>query len=243
MPVATLRSNGAGGVILYYVHTDHLNTPRLVTDTANNIRWRWDSDPFGTTLPDENPSGLGLFTYNLRFPGQQYDSVVGLNYNYFRDYDLGTGRYLQSDPIGLGGGLNTYLYVRANSIGHSDPLGLQTVVLPWGAGLSQSVRPFTGTIDWGMPYVESGQLTWPPDPNGCDPCKGIYNKWQEHEKKLAAYKDNPLAWDNKLLLQMALIANRSDWFISIYERRIKRLRHVADEYKKQYDECSRRYGA
>jgi RHS repeat-associated protein len=124
MPVATLRPNGSGGVILYYVHTDHLNTPRLVTDTSNNIRWRWDSDPFGTTAPDENPSSLGVFTYNLRFPGQQYDSVAGLNYNYYRDLDPATGRYVQSDPIGLFGGLNTYSYVDGNPLSALDPLGL-----------------------------------------------------------------------------------------------------------------------
>ena len=56
IPVATLRPNGSGGVILYYVHADQLNTPRLVTDTSNNIRWRWESDPFGTSMPNENPA-------------------------------------------------------------------------------------------------------------------------------------------------------------------------------------------
>jgi RHS repeat-associated protein len=124
LPVATLRPNGSGGVDLFYVHADHLNTPRLVTDTSNNIRWRWDSDPFGTTAPNQNPSALGLFEYNLRFPGQQYDAVVGLNYNYFRDYDPATGRYAQSDPIGLAGGLNTYGYVGGNPVEDADPLGL-----------------------------------------------------------------------------------------------------------------------
>ena len=122
-PVATLRPNGSGGVILYYVHADQLNTPRLVTDTSNNIRWRWDSDPFGTTIPNENPSSLGMFQFNLRFPGQQYDAVVGLHYNYFRDYDPATGRYVQSDPIGLWGGLNTYDYANENPISFFDRRG------------------------------------------------------------------------------------------------------------------------
>jgi RHS repeat-associated protein len=125
IPVATLRSNGSGGVIVYYVHADHLNTPRLVTDTSNNIRWRWDSDPFGTTIPNENPSGLGLLAYNLRFPGQQYDAVVGLHYNYFRDYDPAIGRYVESDPIGLAGGLNTFAYVDNEPTGAIDLLGLK----------------------------------------------------------------------------------------------------------------------
>jgi RHS repeat-associated protein len=124
IPVATLRPNGSGGVIVYYVHADHLNTPRLVTDTSNNLRWKWDSDPFGATQPNENPASLGAFTYNLRFPGQQYDAVVGLHYNYFRDYDPASGRYSQSDPIGLGGGINTYGYVSANPVMSIDPRGL-----------------------------------------------------------------------------------------------------------------------
>jgi RHS repeat-associated protein len=124
IPVATLRPNGSGGVDLYYVHADHLNTPRLVTDTANNIRWRWDSDPFGTTSANDNPSGLGTFEYNLRFPGQQYDQVVGLHYNYFRDYDSASGKYVKSDPIGLHGGVNTYAYVQGDPIRKIDPKGL-----------------------------------------------------------------------------------------------------------------------
>jgi RHS repeat-associated protein len=124
MPVATLRPNGSGGVEVFYVHVDHLKTPRLITDTANNIRWRWDSDPFGTTAPNENPSSLGSFVYNLRFPGQQYDGVVGLHYNYFRDYDPASGQYTQSDPIGLGGGLNTFSYGESDAISSTDPFGL-----------------------------------------------------------------------------------------------------------------------
>jgi RHS repeat-associated protein len=124
MPVATLRPDGSGGVILYYVHADHLNTPRLVTDTSNNIRWRWESDAFGASAPNENPAGVGLFEYNLRFPGQQYDAVVGLHYNYFRDYDSYSGRYLQSDLIGLSGGPNTFAYSGSDPNGSIDSLGL-----------------------------------------------------------------------------------------------------------------------
>jgi RHS repeat-associated protein len=67
----------------------------------------------------------GLVNFNLRFPGQYYDQETGLNYNYRRDgYDSATGRYTQSDPIGLKGGLNTYLYADANPLSIIDPLGL-----------------------------------------------------------------------------------------------------------------------
>jgi RHS repeat-associated protein len=128
VPVATLQPNGTG-ISVYYIHTDHLNTPRRITSPSNNaIVWRWDSEPFGTAAANQNPSGSGMpFVYNLRFPGQYYDAETGLNYNYHRDYDPGTGRYIQSDPLGLRGGVNTYAYVRGNPISLIDPWGLA----PW----------------------------------------------------------------------------------------------------------------
>jgi RHS repeat-associated protein len=59
------------------------------------------------------------------FPGQYYDQETGLHYNYFRYYDPSTGRYITSDPIGLDGGLNTYLYANANPTNGVDPNGLR----------------------------------------------------------------------------------------------------------------------
>lgn len=62
--------------------------------------------------------------YNMRFPGQYYQAETGLNYNYFRDYDPATGRYVESDPIGLKAGVNTYSYASNNPVSRRDPLGL-----------------------------------------------------------------------------------------------------------------------
>lgn len=124
IPVATLRPK-TGGVDIFYGHTDHLNTPRKITRPSDNkLRWQWEPDPFGTNLPNENPQALGIFKYHLRFPGQLYDAHAGLNYNYFRDYDPAIGRYVQSDPIGLLGGVNTYAYVLNNPLHYTDPTGL-----------------------------------------------------------------------------------------------------------------------
>ena len=121
--MATLRPGTPIGI--FYVHTDHLNTPRRVTQpSGNQLRWTWEADPFGTATPNQNPASLGTFKYNLRFPGQIYDSHGGLMQNTFRDYDPAIGRYVESDPIGLGGGVNTYAYVAGNPLSFSDAKGL-----------------------------------------------------------------------------------------------------------------------
>lgn len=108
-------------VQVYYIHADHLNTPRIIVDSSNTPVWQWHNrNAFGDNLPDENPDS-NLFEYNLRFAEQYFDTETGLHYNYFRDYEPQTGRYLSSDPIGLAGGLNTYGYAPSYSLGFCHP--------------------------------------------------------------------------------------------------------------------------
>jgi RHS repeat-associated protein len=116
-------------VDIFYVHTDHLNTPRAVTRPSDNlVMWTWYSDPFGTDAANENPAGAGTFAYNLRLPGQVFDGQAGLHDNGFRAYDPATGRYVESDPIGLyGGSYSTYSYTNDDPVMWSDPYGLT----PW----------------------------------------------------------------------------------------------------------------
>ncbi|MDD2777109.1 MAG: hypothetical protein PHU06_14250 [Gallionella sp.] len=109
----------------YYIHSDHLDSPRSITNTAGQEVWRWDNtDPFGNNIANENPANQGAFTFNLRFPGQYFDRETGLHYNVNRDYNPATGRYVQSDPIGLMGGINTFGYVKGNPLRWIDPFGL-----------------------------------------------------------------------------------------------------------------------
>jgi RHS repeat-associated protein len=118
---------------VYYIHPDHLGTPRFIADETQKIVWRWDQqEPFGATPPNDDPDADGVkFDFPLRFPGQYFDRETNLAYNVMRDYDTGIGRYVQSDPIGLDGGLNTYSYVGNNPISYADPDGLTTCDGKW----------------------------------------------------------------------------------------------------------------
>ena len=116
---------------VYYLHADHLDTPRLLTNSSAQTVWRTRTETFGKAIVEADPDGNSVpITLNLRFPGQYFDLESGLHYNYFRDYDPATGRYPQSDPIGLAGGLNTYAYVRGNPLSRTDRWGLNDDAIP-----------------------------------------------------------------------------------------------------------------
>lgn len=133
LPVAVMKPGTtagtdqlAAGIYIYYVYADHLSTPRVLTRASDDkMVWRWDNaDPFGLDQPNQDPSRLGVEIYNPRFPGQVFDSVTNNYYNYYRDYDPQTGRYIESDPIGLDGGVNSYAHVGGNPMSFFDSSGL-----------------------------------------------------------------------------------------------------------------------
>ena len=119
--VRFVSAGGAGIAGLHYVHADHLGTPQKMTDGTQAVVWDAVYQPFG-----KSHSVTGTASNNQRFPGQYFDAETGFHQNYFRDYDPSTGRYVQSDPIGLDAGINTYSYVGGNPLTFSDPFGLKT---------------------------------------------------------------------------------------------------------------------
>lgn len=127
-PVALISVPSAGVPELAYIQPDHLGTPRVVIDPARDVAiWEWSnkSEVFGNQIPSTDPDGDGVaFELALRFPGQQATDASGLFYNYRREYDPAVGRYTQSDPIGLMGGLNSFAYGSGDPTGRVDPLGL-----------------------------------------------------------------------------------------------------------------------
>lgn len=137
---------------IYFIHTNHLDAPIAITNSAAEAVWSGYYTPFGKLIETTNELTGAMA---LRFPGQYADSETGLYYNYFRDYDPELGRYIQSDPIGLAGGINTYGYVLQNPVSYNDRLGLLVdIVLDTGTntltavdrdtGQSLSMQAFTG---------------------------------------------------------------------------------------------------
>ncbi len=132
MPVAIVKPANT-----FYVHTDYLNTPRQINNASQDPVWAWEPVAFGANAPNTDPTNSGTnFSYILRFPGQFADQEPGLRYNYARDYDPNIGRYVESDPIGVSGGINTYAYTKGNPISRIDQFGLSSLIY----------NPSTGTL-------------------------------------------------------------------------------------------------
>ena len=113
-PIAVVQPAAA---TISFIHADRLGTPQLATDASQASVWSTQYQPFGGGMP------TGSITQNLKMPGQYGDST-GYFHNGFRDYNPAIGRYLESDPIGLAAGTNTYAYVGSNAQGRTDPTGL-----------------------------------------------------------------------------------------------------------------------
>jgi len=117
------------GISASLTFADHLGTPILQTNAVNQtVQWRAEYEPFGNIYEMR----VGNRTDQpLRFPGQEVAMTLEgqeENYNVFRWYRSGWGRYTQADPIGLSGGINNYIYASASPIQNQDPLGLYAIV-------------------------------------------------------------------------------------------------------------------
>ena len=104
----------------YFLFTNQIGTPLQAEDSNGDIVWKAKISPYGNA----NVQHGNKINVSLRFPGHYYDEEINLCYNRFRYYSPELGRYIQSDPIGIVGGINLYSY-HTNPLTNVDIDGLQ----------------------------------------------------------------------------------------------------------------------
>ena len=180
VPVGMFRNSK-----FFAIHTDHLGTPRLMTDSTNKAVWQWPYSAFGNNKPTgilkPTTSATGAFTnqpnllatqnpaaiLDLRFPGQMADVETGLFYNYFRTYQPNQGRYTQNDPIGLTGGINRFGYANQNALSYTDPTGQLAFAIPFIpaiiTGADLAIGAGLGILGYGLDrmYAKPGNESRP----------------------------------------------------------------------------------
>ena len=210
----------AGAAQVFYIHTDQLDTPRLITNSNNSAIWRWDSfDAFGDNPPNDDPNLTGLhFIYNPRFAGQYFDQETRLSYNYFRDYDASRGGYPQSDPIGLEGGqFSTYAYAGSSPLMYTDPTGEFAIAddLVFGSALAVGCALSSGCRDGISNALASAanaagqaidKVKEACTPGDKDPCDEIRKQIRDLQAQITS-RENQLANDQHDLYNRAYSVN------------------------------------
>ena len=124
---------------VYYYHYDALGSVVALSDAGGDTVQTYEYSVYGqVAAEDPNHPNPYLFT------GRRFDAEIGLYYYRARYYDPFTGRFLQTDPIGYGDGLNCYAYCGNNPLAYIDPSGLTM----WGVDIYREGGYLYLQFDW-----------------------------------------------------------------------------------------------
>ncbi len=166
----------------YYVGTDAVGTPRVVTNAAGIVVKALTYSSYGDLLADSAPA----FALPIGYAGGLTDAVTGLVHFGFRDYDPGAGRWTAIDPALYDGGQgNLYAYANDDPVDFRDPTGLFCMggsaydavgggvqlcyddkgfslcaELGLGVGESTEVNPLGSIADNGISLVGEAQISY-----------------------------------------------------------------------------------
>ena len=125
------QNTGSTHSTAVYLHTDHLGSTRMCTNSSGDSSGTCDYEPFGEV---QDGSGCSVPT-KFRFAGMEFDDETQLYHTWFRSYDPSQGRWMSVDP--LPGHqenpqtLNRYVYVRNDPVNLFDPFGLDFIVIEY----------------------------------------------------------------------------------------------------------------
>ncbi|WP_253247077.1 RHS repeat-associated core domain-containing protein [Neisseria dumasiana] len=125
---------------LFYFHNNQIGTPHEMTDIHGNLLWYGSYSAWGS-LSSENKIYPNIHQ-PFRLQNQYFDAETGLHYNFFRYYEVETGRFTNQDPIGLLGGDNLYFFT-PNANVWVDPLGLSPQSESAQRGIAKAVNYLT----------------------------------------------------------------------------------------------------
>ncbi len=139
-----------------YTTTDHLGSPRVITDKNGNVTSRRDFMPFGEELNAGTPNRTEAAKYapasdglRKKFTGYEKDAETGLDFAAARYYNNQYGRFTAVDPLLASGRsanpqtFNRFVYVGNNPMLRIDPTGQD-----WWEHTELTLNGYSGTSSY-----------------------------------------------------------------------------------------------